>query len=272
MPATNSRGGVSGSNLVPGTESLDRLVPPSPGGVAGESLSGGTPTSKADNRVEGGSPGVAPGGVLKTNSAGRSVSISVLSVSAITIIAAANTARSTSNGDPILTLQVVLTTVNQGNSISGSKPVPGTESRARLDPAAPGGTPDEIISGGSPASHADSRVEGGFPGASPGKIQIADNLGGAKSTSLPVSVQAIIQIADNLGYSSLFKFLNDLQPGETLTVDAEELLVELDGVNARQNFRGQYPIIDPGGESLGYIDHESSRSIEIEIKKKDQYL
>jgi len=70
----------------------------------------------------------------------------------------------------------------------------------------------------------------------------------------------------------LFTYLEDLAPGETLTIDAEDLLVYLDGVNTRDKYEGDFPRIDPGDVSFQYYDLESSRDIEIKVIKKDRLI
>ena len=78
--------------------------------------------------------------------------------------------------------------------------------------------------------------------------------------------------ADTLLLEPLFAYLEDLEPGETLEIDAEDLAVELDGNNARKDFQGDYPFLKLGLNKFRYYDDETSRQISIEIEKNDRTI
>ena len=88
----------------------------------------------------------------------------------------------------------------------------------------------------------------------------------------PITASVTLTQALNYVQEPLFEYLESLQPGETLTVNAEDLLVELDGVNARSDFDGSYPFVNPGQKLIIYADDESSRQIKLEIEKNDRTI
>lgn len=68
-----------------------------------------------------------------------------------------------------------------------------------------------------------------------------------------------------------FIWAGTLAPGEELVVDAETMTVELDGVNARPDFSGDYIVLWPGGQDVIYHDGEAARTAEIEVKWRDHW-
>jgi len=63
-----------------------------------------------------------------------------------------------------------------------------------------------------------------------------------------------------------------LAPGETLEIDTEKLLAEIENSNAMPNYTGDWPDLIPGDNVFIYSDSESSRSIEVVITKKDRFI
>jgi len=72
----------------------------------------------------------------------------------------------------------------------------------------------------------------------------------------------------------LFRFSGDLEPGDTLVIDTDELTIEKsDGTNMRKYFDGEWYEVDPNAvASLSYSDAEGSRDIEFVIEKEDRSI
>lgn len=74
------------------------------------------------------------------------------------------------------------------------------------------------------------------------------------------------------GIKDLLSYNGTIEPGETLVIDAEDLIVELGETNARKYLEGQFPIIYPRSVDIIYSDSEDSRGLEFVIKKKDKHI
>jgi len=74
------------------------------------------------------------------------------------------------------------------------------------------------------------------------------------------------------GFNKVFEYLGDLDPGETLEVDAEKLLVTKGSSNERPNFDGNYLILPSGDNQIYYSDDESGRTVILEVSKKDKTI
>lgn len=94
----------------------------------------------------------------------------------------------------------------------------------------------------------------------------------ANSSSELISLVADLLDSQSVGLEDIFNYSGDLASGDIVEIDARKLLVELNDTNARKNFSGDYPIIPPGNYTFTYQDDESSRTVEIEIKKEDLHV
>jgi len=74
------------------------------------------------------------------------------------------------------------------------------------------------------------------------------------------------------GFNEVFKYLGNLDPGETLEVDAEKLLVTKGSNNERPNFDGNYLKLPSGDNQIYYSDDETDRTVILEVIRKDKTI
>lgn len=81
-----------------------------------------------------------------------------------------------------------------------------------------------------------------------------------------------IAVASVGGIKLLFQYDGTIAPGETLEIDAEDLIIELEGENVRPDLEGGFPFLFPGTVDLKYNDGETSRTVELTIEKEDKHV
>jgi len=72
--------------------------------------------------------------------------------------------------------------------------------------------------------------------------------------------------------SESFDFTGQLEPGQTLEVNAETMEVSINGDEQYKNFDGDLISLLTGDNTITYTDSELSRTVEIEVVRKDRHV
>jgi len=124
---------------------------------------------------------------------------------------------------------------------------------------------------------ADVAANGGryFFGASDIDAQVnIDTIGiRQRKGSSDINVKTVVEAIGRL-VTALFNYDGNIEPGEVVEIDTDELTVEDgSGNNLRQYFDGEWYKIDPNtSDNLSWSDTETDRDIEIVIEKEDRSI